>query len=74
MNIYQIKNRTLETSPFYFQRKTLKFFGQTLKDFKVKKDGTRYKISAPIRDRNTGKTMGISVRFFNPANNKLELN
>lgn len=74
MSIYEIKNRTLETSPFYFTRKTLKFFGQKMKDFSVRKDGERYKVSAPMRDRNTGKVMGTSVRFFNPVNNKLELN
>jgi hypothetical protein len=69
MTIYEIKRLTEEISPYYFSRKTLKFFGQTLKDFSVMKqiDG-RYRISAPR------KHGGESVRYFNPENNKLEHN
>jgi len=68
MTINKIKELTKETCPHYFSRDTMKFFGQTLKDFKVKRmfDG-RYQISAPTY-------MGrFSVRYFNPANNELEL-
>jgi hypothetical protein len=52
----------------------MKFFKQTLKDFKVKKelDG-RYKIKAPIKN-NYYKVIGQSIRFFNPLNNHLEIN
>lgn len=75
MTIYEIKNKTAETSPYYFTRNTLKFFGQTMRMFSVKKqsDG-RYKISAPMYDRYTGKQVGTSERFYNPANNELERN
>jgi hypothetical protein len=74
LTIYDIKRLTENTSPYYFTRKTLKFFGQTLRSFSVKKqsDG-RIKISAPMRDRFTGKIVGESVRYFNPANNHLEI-
>jgi hypothetical protein len=35
MTIYQIKSN-LENAPYFFDRKTLKCFGQTLKSFKAK--------------------------------------
>ena len=67
MTIYEIKRLTKETAPYFFSRDTMKFFNQTLKDFKVKKqiDG-RYKITAKGRYNTTTK------RFFNPKNNELE--
>ena len=70
MNIYEIKRRTAETSPHYFSRRTMQFFGQTLKSFSVRKqpDG-RFEISAPIH----GNPKNLSTRLFNPANDKLEL-
>lgn len=73
MTIYDIKRLTQGTSPHYFTRKALKFFGQTMRSFSVKKqsDG-RYKIEAPIIvDR---RNCGVSTRYFNPTNNKLEHN
>jgi len=73
MTIYEIKQLSEATSPYFFVPKTMKFFGQTMRSFSVKKqsDG-RYHISAPMADRNTGKVIGKTERFFNPANNKLE--
>ena len=71
MTISEIKRRTLDTSPHYFSRRTLKFFGQTMRSFSVSKqaDG-RFKISAPcIID---GKKITDSVRYFNPETNQLE--
>ena len=75
MTISEIKNRTLETSPYFFSRKTLSFFGQTMRSFKVNKqaDG-RFLISAPMLDRSTGRNMGTTKRYFNPINNTLEHN
>lgn len=77
MTIYEIKERTLETSPYFFSRATLKFFGQTLKSFSVRKqtDG-RYLVTAPIY-ATTGqygakKRIGETVRYFNPMTNELE--
>jgi len=72
MNIYDIKRLTSETSPHFFSRKTLKFFGQIMNDFRIKKqkDG-RYKIKAICR--NAPVKPFYTVRYFNPENNKLEL-
>lgn len=70
MTIYEIKQRTQETSPYYFRRDTLKFFGQTMRMFSVKKVGNKYKISAPSYWN--GKLMGYSERMFNPETNELE--
>tara|TARA_R110002110_G_scaffold8815_1_gene43927 strand:+ start:92 stop:328 length:237 start_codon:yes stop_codon:yes gene_type:complete len=72
MTIYEIKRLTKDSAPYFFSKDTLRFFGQTLKDFKVykQKDG-RFKIIAPSGSSwsNDLKT----VRFFNPINNKLEI-
>lgn len=72
MTIYEIKRLTAENSPYYFDNKTMKFFGQTLKDFTVTKMSSgRYRIEAPMK--NNGVFVGLSVRFFDPKTNKLEL-
>lgn len=71
MTIYEIKERTQETSPHFFDRDTLRFFGQTLKDFKVKKQSeTEYLISAPSYW--SGKLMGYTERIFNTETNELK--
>ena len=69
--IYEIKNRTAKTAPYFFTRDTLKYFGQTLRDFIVTRetDG-RFKIEA--KSYWGGDYMGETVRFFNPENNELE--
>jgi hypothetical protein len=71
LTIYDIKHRTLETEPYFFDRKTLKFFGQTLKDFSVLKlSETVYHISAPIR--HNGRSIGHrTVKYFNTRTNTL---
>ena len=71
-SIYQIKELTLDSSPYFFTPKTLRFFNQTMRGFSVKKqpDG-RVKISQPMRD-NAGRIMGETVRFFNPVTNSLD--
>lgn len=72
MTIYEIKEATQQTAPYFFTKDTLKFFGQTMSKFKVKKqaDG-RFRISAPMRDFR-GEHMGDTIRYFNPNNNQLE--
>jgi hypothetical protein len=64
---------TAQTEPHYFDRRTMRFFGQTLKDFKVQRceDG-RYQISSPMRNQR-GDQVGTSVRFFNLDTLKLEI-
>ena len=71
ITIYDIKRLTAQTAPYYFDYRTMKAFGQTLKDFKVYKqpDG-RYLITAPSRIN--GKIIGYSERYFNPETNELE--
>jgi hypothetical protein len=73
MTIYEIKRRSAEAAPYFFTTKTLRFFGQTMKSFSVRKqqDG-RYKISAPMVDRTTGRKVGDTVRYFNPETNNLD--
>jgi len=71
MNIYEIKRRTSETSPYFFSRKTLKFFGQTLKDFRVYKESeTTFLIIAPMYMG--AKKVGFTKRIFNITNNTLK--
>lgn len=73
MTIHDIVALTKETSPYFFDPKTLKFFGQTVSGFRVKKmDNGRYRISQPMKDRFTKRVMGETVRYFNPVNNELE--
>lgn len=72
LTIYDIKRLTVETSPYFFSRATMRFFHQTLKGYTVNKqaDG-RYRIACAMRD-NTGRYMGETVRFYNPVNRELE--
>ena len=70
MTIYDIKYRTQETAPHYFTRKTMRFFGQTLKMFSVRKwSETEYRISAPMFAN--GRHVGESVRYFDTVTNNL---
>lgn len=71
MTIYEIKRRTQKTSPYFFSRKTMKFFGQTMKDFKVykQKDG-KYLLIAYSGKNWIGKH--VTKRVFNPITNELE--
>lgn len=61
--IYEIKRATATNSPYFFERKTLKFFNQTMKGFKVKKSPTgRTFIYAPFSDGE--RVMGCTFREF----------
>jgi antirestriction protein len=72
ITISEIKRRTSETSPYFFDAKTMKFFNQKMSDFKViKLENGKYEISAPRKDSN-GKSMGVTKRIFNPETNELE--
>jgi len=63
--IYDIKYAITNES-HYFDRKSMKFFGQTLKDFTVKKSPTgNIFLYAPIYDSFTHKNTGCySMREF----------
>lgn len=71
MTIYDIKHR-VTNAPHFFDRKTLKFFKQTMRDFSVRKmaDG-RYFVSAPMRGW-SGEIVGKTERIFNPVTNEFE--
>tara|TARA_Y100001973_G_C5182886_1_gene325977 strand:+ start:82 stop:339 length:258 start_codon:yes stop_codon:yes gene_type:complete len=71
MTIYDIKRMSEDKAPYFFDRKSMKFFGQTLKDFSVKKlNEERYYISAPMRDSN-GHQVGITKRVFDVRTREL---
>lgn len=75
MNIYVIAELSRQDAPYFFSRDSMRFFGQTMSGFRIKKmpDG-RYRISQAMKDKSTGRIVGETVRYFNPENNKLELN
>lgn len=69
--IYDIARLTSETSPYFFSRETLKWFGQTMSSFKVyKQDDGRYLITAPMM--HGGKQVGTTEKYFNPKTNELD--
>ena len=76
MTIYEIKRRVEAGATgnlYFFSRDTMKFFGQTLKDFSVAKlEEGKYLIIALIKSH--GKVVpGVSTkRIFNANTNKLE--
>lgn len=72
MTIYEIKQASQEKAPKFFSRENLKFFGQTLKDFKVKKmENGKFQISAPRIDI-YGKQFGETIAYFNPITKDID--
>lgn len=69
LSIYDIKRLSSEKSPYFFTRDTMKFFHQTMRDFRVCRMFESG--SAPIRD--SGRIVGQTVRYFNPLTNELQL-
>tara|TARA_Y100001973_G_C5166442_1_gene316461 strand:+ start:671 stop:886 length:216 start_codon:yes stop_codon:yes gene_type:complete len=68
MTIHEIKRRTKETAPYFFERKTLEFFGQAMRSFKVTQiDETHFEIRAPRRGG------GETIRIFDTETNELNL-
>ena len=66
LTIYDIKRNIDETGSYFFSKKTMRFFRQTLGDFKVNRCGNdKFFISAPMPH---GKTQ----RIYDPFTNKLE--
>lgn len=63
MTIYEIKRATKEKAPYFFSRDTLRFFGQTMRSFKVRESpGGRAFIYSPSYYR--GKLTGYTFREF----------
>lgn len=77
MTIYDIKREveSTEGDHYYFTRKTMKYFGQRLRDFKVNKikigvNKGNFILYAPSYF--DGRKSGYSVRMFVPETKKLE--
>jgi hypothetical protein len=69
LSIYEIKNR-VTNAPYFFTRQSMKFFNQTLKDFKViKLENGNFYLFAPMYN-NQGKNVGTTEREFNPLTNE----
>lgn len=76
MTIHEVKRIHEEKFPdsHYFDRNTLRFFGQTLKSFSVCRDGELYIISAPLRMRQDDGKMhkvAVSSAVFDPVSGKI---
>jgi hypothetical protein len=76
LTIYDIKERTMATSPYFFSEETLEFWGQTLASFHVEKlTETTYRISAtrwmPHPTKPWSIPNGQTVRIFDTVSNTL---
>lgn len=70
MTIHEIKRKVAHTNPNFFSRSNMRFFGQSLKDYKVSADGARFKLVAPVRK--DGEIIDHFTSWFNPATNDIE--
>jgi NADPH-dependent ferric siderophore reductase len=69
MTKLELVKRINKIAPEFFRPKTMRFFGQTLKDFKVTKvSDYRYKLQAPVRQGQCPDT----VVYYNKFTNRLE--
>jgi len=72
--IYQIK-RDVTNAPFYFERQTLRMFGQTLRMFTVHRiDKVRFLVCAPMYDRSftPWAYRGNTTRIYNALTKRFE--
>jgi hypothetical protein len=70
--IYEVKSKTGYYAPHFFDRETLKFFGQTMKSFKVQKSpADRIFIYAPSYQCIRGKTRLMGYTFREVVGNDL---
>ncbi len=72
MTIYEIKKRTEKSNPYFFKRNALKFFGQKIKDFHVKKTkkSNLFYIYAQLKDHK-GAVRGLTENLFDSNTNEL---
>jgi hypothetical protein len=61
--------RAMDPDGHYFDRGTLRFFGQTMRSFTVSRCGNGWKTSAPMRD-SRGTLMGESVAYWSKTLDK----
>ena len=73
MTIHDIKALSHDDAPHFFSRQTLRFFGQTMRSFSVRKaaDGRRYLVTAPVII--DGRHAFDTARYFDPETNTLSL-
>lgn len=69
--ISEIKRASAETSPHFFDRDTLRHFGQSMGSFKVRHVGGRVFIFAPVKY--DGRQFSYTFREFIPETGELEL-
>ena len=72
MKIYEIKKRTEKSNPSFFSKNALKFFGQKMNDFHVKKTkkSNLFYIYAQLKDYK-GTVRGLTERLFDSNTNEL---
>ena len=69
--IGDIKEATLNTSPYFFSRETLRFFGQRMSDFTVARISPHeFRIAAPIRGTFATETVRIFDAFTGELKNE----
>jgi hypothetical protein len=67
-SIYEIKEATQKTAPYFFSRQTLKFWGQTMKSFKVYKTDVPHEFLIEAKGKAPFKTR----RIYNSLTHTLE--
>ena len=63
--IYEIKHATEKMSPYFFDYKSMRFFGQNLKSFhvsRIEESPDIFIITATMR--NNGRLIGMTSRYF----------
>lgn len=70
--IYDIKRR-LKNCPLFFSRQNMKFAGQTMRDYKVRKLGRLCVLTAPLKDSGGTRVVGESLRYFDTVTDMMVL-
>lgn len=70
--IYEIKELTKESSPYFFSDDTMDFFGQRLSDFKVYETDSEHKFLIVAYSRKPEFKGCKTERIFNSLTNELE--
>jgi len=78
--ISEIKRATVKTAPYFFSRDTLRFFGQTMSSFKVKRSpkGNIYIYARSVQKDREGARLRVvidtyTLRRYDPETQQLRL-
>ena len=76
LSIYEIKRRVHAHDPnnsHFFSKNTMKFFKQTLKDFRVRKlkDNKLFIYAIDKNHKDFGRGFNLTARIFDPVSNTL---